>query len=243
MGSIACPQALSDCSHLDRSPTRTASHNKIPNSPSHSPFPDYLTLRSKFLITNISCNIDYKYLITPTKKPTTEVYVLLHFIMRTRSSGPAKDPVTGEVFPDSPQSTIPAFIHEPIPFNPFPEAAFPTLEFPLPQPAARHRRARRIGRCSRGDRMTPSRRGSPGPVASSQLEAQKDIRPAQEVAHDVRPQLEENMSTPSEIPTGRNQHELSRWVSILKPGEFKNDPYWTDINEMHSEQPPMEKVR
>lgn len=166
----------------------------------------------------------------------------LYFIMRTRSSGPAKDPVTGEFFPDSPQSTIPAFFHKPIPFNPFPEAAFPTLEFPLPQLTERHERARRIARCSGAGRMTPSRRISPGSVTSSQHEAQKDIRPTQEVAHDVRPQLEASMSTPVEIPTRRNQHELHRWVSILKPGEFKNNPRWIDSNELHSELPPMEKV-
>ena len=167
---------------------------------------------------------------------------LQSFIMRTRSSGPAKDPITGEIFLDSPQSTIPAFIHEPVPFKPFPEAAFPTLEFPVPQPSERHGRARRIDRNNRGGLSTSGRGGSPGSVASIQREARGVSPLAQRVTHGARTQLEENPSTSNETSISRNRPELFRWVATLQPGEFKNDPYWTDDNELHSQLPTMEKV-
>ncbi|KFZ17619.1 hypothetical protein V502_04525 [Pseudogymnoascus sp. VKM F-4520 (FW-2644)] len=160
--------------------------------------------------------------------------------MRTRSSGPAKDPITGEIFLDSPQSTIPAFIHEPVPFKPFPEAAFPTLEFPVPQPSERHERARRIVLNNRGGLSTSGRGGSPGSVTSIQRETRGVSPLAQRATHGARTQLEENPSTSKET-ISRNRPELFRWVATLKPGEFKNDPYWTDDNELHSQLPTMEK--
>ncbi|OBT66243.1 hypothetical protein VE03_04287 [Pseudogymnoascus sp. 23342-1-I1] len=152
--------------------------------------------------------------------------------MRTRSSGPAKDPITGEFFPDSPHSTIPAFIHEPVPFNPFPEAAFPTLEFPVPQPSELHGPARRIVRSNRDGLSTSSLRSFPSSVSSSQRGALGGIQLAQGVTHDARPQPQRSASAPSEMSISRNRPELLRCVSTLEPGEFKNDPYWTDNNEL-----------
>lgn len=166
--------------------------------------------------------------------------------MRTRSSGPAKDPITGEFYLDSPQSTIPAFIHEPVPFNPFPEAAFPTLEFPVPQPSERHERARRIDRSNRGGLSTPGRGSSPNSVASTQRGARGKIQLAQGITHDVRPQPGKNASAPSGMSFLRTESGLLRCVSTLEPGEFKNDPYWTDNNELKCDEeqlPTVEKVR
>lgn len=166
--------------------------------------------------------------------------------MRTRSSGPAKDPITGEFYLDSPQSTIPAFIHEPVPFNPFPEAAFPTLEFPVPPPSERHERARRIDRSNRGGLPTPGRGSSPSSVANTQSGVRGKIQLAQGNPHDVRPQPEKNPSAPSGMTFLRTESGLLRCVSTLEPGEFKNDPYWTDNNELKCDEeqlPIVEKVR
>lgn len=164
--------------------------------------------------------------------------------MRTRSSGPAKDPITGEIFLDSPQSTIPAFTHEPIPFNPFPEAAFPTLEFPVPKPSERHERARRIARSNRGGLPTPGRDGSPGALTRSQSGVKGEIRITQGVLQGAIPQLEENASTSDEtLQDEENQpEEVDKWTATDQPGRFQNNPFWTDDNELHSQLPTMEKV-
>ncbi|OBT93639.1 hypothetical protein VE01_08047 [Pseudogymnoascus verrucosus] len=151
--------------------------------------------------------------------------------MRTRSSGPAKDPITGEIFPDPLQSTIPAFIHKPVPFNPFPESAFPTLEFPIPP--ERHERARRIARGNRGRLMTPRRSGSPSSVANSQPGLQgvsplaQGITPSQGLTRSMSPQLDEIASIL------RNQPLFTGCTSHDKPGAFDNNPYWEDGNELH----------
>lgn len=164
--------------------------------------------------------------------------------MRTRSSGPAKDPITGEVYPDSPQSTIPAFIHKPVTFNPFPASAFPTLEFPIPKPSERHERARRIARGNRGSPITPRRIGSPSSVASSQRGLQGVSPLGQGITHSMSPQLEDNASTSSKTSPLRNRPIPRRCVSHDKPGTFKDNPYWTDDNELHPLVPTiMEKVR
>lgn len=162
--------------------------------------------------------------------------------MRTRSSGPAKDPITGEIFPDPPQSTIPAFIHKPVPFNPFPESVFPTLEFPIPP--ERHERARRIARGNRGRLMTPRRSGSPSSVANSQPGLQgvsplaQGITPSQGLTRSMSPQLDEIASIL------RNQPLFTGCTSHDKPGAFNNNPYWEDGNELHPLVPTtMEKVR
>ncbi|KFX93272.1 hypothetical protein O988_06895 [Pseudogymnoascus sp. VKM F-3808] len=161
--------------------------------------------------------------------------------MRTRSSGPAKDPLTGAIFPDSPQSTIPAFIHEPVPFNPFPEAAFPTLEFPVPQPQNRYERPRRIARSNRRSPATSSQGSSPVSHARSQRGAQGEIGLAQGVAHSDRPDAEENESTLEEASIPRAHPErVPRWIAPHEPGIFVNDPYWTDNNELKSDEENMD---
>ncbi|KFY37513.1 hypothetical protein V494_04723 [Pseudogymnoascus sp. VKM F-4513 (FW-928)] len=157
--------------------------------------------------------------------------------MRTRSSGPAKDPTTGEVFPDSPQSTVPAFILEPIPFNPDLDAAFPTLEFPVPLPSERHEPARRINRRNRTGSSTSSRGSSSGSVTNSQRGPYGGIRLQQEGTHGAGHQMEENTSIPNMASIARQQRDLYKYVSILKPGEFKNDQFWTENNELHSKLP------
>ncbi|OBT88197.1 hypothetical protein VE02_02467 [Pseudogymnoascus sp. 03VT05] len=147
--------------------------------------------------------------------------------MRTRSSGPAKDPITGEIFPDLPQITVPAFIHKPVPFNPFPESAFPTLEFPVPKPSERYERASRVARGNRGSPRTPRPSGSPSSVASSQLGLQGGSPLGQGVTNSMSPQLDEKESIlkPPPLLTGCTSHD--------EPREFRHDPYWTDDNELH----------
>jgi hypothetical protein len=52
--------------------------------------------------------------------------------MRTRSRGLPTGSYAEHPIPDLPQITVPLFTHPQVPFCPFPEAKFPTLEYPVP---------------------------------------------------------------------------------------------------------------
>lgn len=144
--------------------------------------------------------------------------------MRTRSSGPAKDPATGQIIPDTPQNTIPAFIHPPVPFNPFPEAAFPTLEFPVPEHVERPVQ-RRILSGNRNRQALLGRRGSPGAPARRQNRAQEGYSHVTGAVCGTKHILEQGTLADSEIPIPRTQ---SRQQVLIDPGEFQYNPYWDE---------------
>ena len=152
--------------------------------------------------------------------------------MRTRSSGPAKDPATGQIIPDAPQSTIPAFIHPPVPFNPYPEAAFPTLEFPVPQYLGQNEQPR-VGHSSQNCQATPDRSSSRSELTRHQHRAQEEARHLTEAVHDTKLHLEKNASTAGEMFIPRNQPEQQKWITPDDLGEYPFNPYETEDNELN----------
>lgn len=167
--------------------------------------------------------------------------------MRTRSSGPAKDLCTGQILLDTSQSFIPAFTHPPVSFNPYPEAAFPTIEFPVPQRLGQKRQSDAV-RNENDSQAMPDRSDSSNILTPSQLRAQDGSHHQPETIYGVEHQQEKSRSADNEmaILQGKPTH---RWVSYQQPGEFQCDPYWIDDNKLRdknedAQNPPVEpKVR